>query len=184
MKKTRSAYRAGPRDCCQTPAYALEPLLPYLPKESVIWEPACGEGLLWAYGTAYYGLDMIRSDILHPEVLLRANFLTTPCPYNVDLIVTNPPWSHPAKGRFIARCYELGKPFALLVPCDTIGSKSFQEAAKPHGFELLLLDERIDFFMPNKGYTKGGADLPVMWICWKLLPAPVVFGHVNKPEGM
>lgn len=181
-KKTRSAYRAGPRDCCGTPAYALEPLLPYLPKESVIWEPACGEGRLVEALERATKYKVLRSDISGEG---NFDFLSGPDLSDYfDCIVTNPPWSHPAKGRFIARCYELGKPFALLVPCDTIGNKSFQEAAKPHGFELLLLDSRVDFFMPNKGYTKGGADLSVMWLCWKLLPAPVVYGHIEKPEGM
>ena len=31
-------------DQCQTPTYAVEPLLPYIPKEWLVWESAAGEG--------------------------------------------------------------------------------------------------------------------------------------------
>lgn len=33
-------------DSCQTPAYALDPILPYLKPEWSLWESATGEGFL------------------------------------------------------------------------------------------------------------------------------------------
>jgi len=179
MKKTRLSYKAGPKDDCGTPAYALDPLLPYLPKEWVVWEPACGQQERIAKALRNNGHFVLSTDIVWGLDFLTNN----PIP-DVCAIVTNPPYSSPLKGKFIQRCFDLGLPFALLVQVDTLGTKSFQRAAPGRPFEIMLLSERIDFYMPNKGYTKGGSDFASIWLCSGLLPEKVMFGKITKPEGM
>jgi hypothetical protein len=80
----------------------------------------------------------------------------------------------------LARCYELGRPFALLVPVETIGAKSAQTLMERHGSELLLLNRRVNFEMPQKGWAGSSAQFPVLWLCWKMLPAPIVYGKVTQ----
>ena len=179
MAKSRTSYKAGPKDNCGTPAYAVEPLLPYIPEGATIWEPAAGEGRI-----VKALLDSGRNLVVqHSDIQTGVDFLTAPNS-TFDIIITNPPYSSPMKGKFIKRCFDLGKPFALLVQVDTLGTKSFQRAAQGRKFEILLLSERIDFYMPFNGYTKGGSPFACMWLCSGLLPEKVVFGKVNKPEGM
>lgn len=94
-------------DSCQTPFYALDPLIPYLPKDWLIWESAAGDchvvQKLTAEGFAIFGSDILSGH----------NFFTF-SPERWDCQVTNPPYS--IKYDWLKRSYELGKPFALYCP--------------------------------------------------------------------
>lgn len=95
-----------------------------------------------------------------------------------NAIITNPPYS--VKFPWIERCYALGKPFALLVPVETIGARAGQRLMERFGAELLLLDKRVNFEMPLKGWNGSSAQFPVLWLCWQLLPAPLVYGRITR----
>ena len=167
----KSADMSPGKDICQTPAYALDPLLPYL--SGVIWECAEGEGYL-TRGLQERGLDVIGTDIV-----TGYDFLDERLHSVADIIVTNPPFS--LKYKFLERCYRLGKPFALLMPVDVIGTKTAQALFKEHGVEILLLDKRINFKMPNKGWA-GTAWFATAWFCYNLLPEQIVYGRITRDE--
>jgi len=151
-------------DDFQTPPYAIKPLLPYLHKEWVIWEPACGKGNL-VKALENEGFKVIGTDISQGYDFLKWK------PEKFDCIVTNPPYS--LRYEFIKRCYELGKPWAMLMTLTTLEGKR-QELFRKYGIELLLLNKRINFETPSgKG---SGSWFPVAWFCWKLLPRDIVFG--------
>ena len=162
-------HKSDPRDRCYTPAYAIDPLLPYLPS-GVIWESAAGSGNL-VRAFEYAGRCVYASEIERGE-----NFFThtPPCDWSVQ--VTNPPYS--SKYHWLERSYVLGKPFALLMPLETLGAWSAQKWFRKHGVEMLLLNKRVNFYMPNMGLTGGGANFPVAWFCWQVLPAPIVYGSI------
>jgi hypothetical protein len=181
--KTSRAADAGtsqPFDRCNTPSYALDPLLPYLKPEWVVWEPAAGTGSLYRalkpHALRTIGTEL-RTDEIGDEVEGGRDFFAWE-PAHFDAIVTNPPYS--IKYDWLARCYEIGKPFALLVPVETIGAQAGQALMEKHGCELLLLNRRVNFEMPNKGWTGSSAQFPVLWLCWKLLPAPIVYGKLTQ----
>ncbi len=166
-------YEPKGYDACQTPAYAIDPLLPYLDRDWIIWEPAAGEeNLVEAlYDSGYSAERVIISDILTEK-----NFFE----YSPDCwncIITNPPYS--IKYKWLERCYQLGRPFALLVPVEILGAKTAQNLLKQYGFEMMLLNKRVDFKMPNKGWDSS-AQFPVFWLCWQILPEKVIFGEINK----
>lgn len=171
-KSARSTDIYTPKgyDACQTPGYALDPLLPYLRPSWRIWEPAAGDGYLVA-AIRQAGFTVRKSD-----VITRQNFFDYQPMAAWDCIVTNPPYS--IKYKFLNRCYRLGKPFALLVPVETIGAQTAQNLFKQYGVELLLLNRRVNFKMPNAGW-KGSAQFPVLWLCWQVLPAPICYGNIN-----
>lgn len=161
-------------DRCQTPAYALAPLLPYLRCEWLIWESACGEkqNLVKAFGSLdrpCYGTDLLNGD--------EFNFFSY-TPEFFDCSVTNPPYS--VKYKWLARCYEIGKPFALLMPVEMLGAVTAQNLFKKYGIEIILLSKRVNFDMPNKGYDGHGAQFPVAWYTWKLgLGRELNYGEIN-----
>jgi len=110
------------KNFCQTPAYALNPLLPYLPAHWTIWECAAGEGYL-AQALFDSGYKVVRSDILTGQ-----NFFDYRPAEHIDAIVTNPPYNpNQMKANWIRRCYDLGLPWANLMPVETIGSIPVQE---------------------------------------------------------
>jgi hypothetical protein len=161
-------------DLCQTPSYALDPILPFLCQKGIIWEPAAGEGFM-ATVLRRNGLNVITSDIQTGQ-----NFFTYHPDQLYNLIVTNPPYG--SKYPWIERCYALGVPFALLVPVETIGAGRAQRLMERYGFEMMLLNRRINFKMPLAGWTGSGAQFPVLWFCHNILPSPVMFGHIEYTE--
>lgn len=174
-----------PMDRCYTPSYALDPLVPYLRKSWRIWEPAAGRGhLVSALEQAGHTVTATELQTLEPWDRVCSELIG----YGVDFfaselvgysaIVTNPPYS--IKPEWIERCYQLGKPFALLVPVETIGGARVHRLMEQFGAELLLLDKRVNFIMPNAGLSGGGAQFPVLWLCWRMLPRPIVYGKITR----
>jgi hypothetical protein len=159
-------------DSCQTPPYALEPLLPYLNQRYIVWEPARGEGLL-ATAINDAGFRTIGTDITE-----GLNFFEYE-PQDWHCIITNPPYS--IKYEWIQHCYDLEKAFALLVPLETMGAAKAQKMFKKYGAKFLLLDKRVNFKMPDKGWGASGAQFPVMWLTWQLpLPDTITYGHIES----
>lgn len=150
------------KDRCQTPPYAVEPLYQYLPKEWRVWESACGKGRIVAALTRR-GYDVVGTDILNGQ-----NFFEMEPPTGCRVQVTNPPYSNPTKFQWIQRSYELGLPFALLMPVETIGAKGAQEPMSRLGVEIIWLSDRVNFEMPNLGFDGAGANYPVAWFTWGL----------------
>lgn len=171
--KPKNSSKNTERDKCQTPPYALDPLLPFLSKDVRIWEPACGELHLYD-ALADKGHRVIATDLYDgPEY----DFFEYQ-PEQWDIQLTNPPFS--LKYKWLERSYALGKPFALLVPVEILGSVTAQNMMKEHGFEIMLLDQRIDFKMPSAGWGGSGAQFPTLWLTWKILPEKVMFGNVRE----
>jgi hypothetical protein len=162
------------RDCCQTPDYALDPLLPYLRPDWRVWECAAGEGML-VRALRPRVAQVIASDLLTGEDFFDERSL----PEEFDAVVTNPPFS--IKVRFLERCYALGKPFALLMPVETLGSQGAQKSFARYGVEVILMNRRVDFKMPNKGYAGAGAQFPSAWFTWGLdIGAMLTFAEITK----
>lgn len=144
----------------QTPIYGIEPLLPYLKKSWVIWEPACGNGNIVNY-LGSLGYNIIGTDILFNDNLYNYDFLTWK-PEVFDCIITNPPYS--IKQKFLERCYKLGKPFALLLPLTTFETRKRQKLFRDNGIEVIFLPERINFETPSgKG---SSAWFATAWFTW------------------
>lgn len=175
VNRAGSLEESRPFDRCQTPDYALDPILPFLRPGWRIWEPAAGEGNI-ARVLRREGWEVEESDLLTGH-----NFFTHEPAGAWDAIVTNPPYS--VKPQWLERCYQLGRPFALLVPVEMLGTVSAQRPMFAHGVEVMLLDKRVNFKMPEKGYSASGAQFPVMWLTWGLgLGSQLAWGHIERRE--
>jgi len=124
----------------QTPAYAIKPLLPYIPKEWVIWECASGKGnIVKAFENEGYS-------IFFTVILSGKDFLMWQ-PKGYDCIITNPPYS--IKQDFLQRAYNLKKPFAFLLPLTTFETYKRQNLFQRFGLEVIFFDKRINFETPS-----------------------------------
>lgn len=170
----RKIMRRNSPDDFQTPPEALDCLLPFVPKSWNIWEPACGNGnLLGSFLDR--GYSAIGTDVKEGH-----DFLTMDVPKLADAIITNPPFS--IKDQFMARCYEIGLPFALLLPAAVFDSKKRRDLMKKNGVGIIIPDGRINFETPNheenikNGKKEGGAWFLTMWVTYGLdLPSQIVF---------
>lgn len=157
-------YEAKGFDCCQTPSSAAKTLQRFIPPGKIIWESAAGTMRMLVKGIQEYlsPHSVIATDIQDDT---SYNFFDY-SPNIWDIQITNPPYS--IKYHWLKRSYELGKPFALLLPVETIGAKKAQTLMKEYGAEIILLSKRINFYMPDKGLTGGGAQFPTLWFTYGL----------------
>lgn len=171
--KPKQNYKPGGKDLFQTPPHALEPLGPFI-KFNTIWEPCAGQGIL-VRELNKYG-NVVSGDLQTGQDF----FEHTPDIW--DCIITNPPFS--LKFKFIERAIELGKPWAFLVPTDTLAAAAFHKVAlvcynRPYKIEVLNPVRRVNYKTPEFGWPKpvwnekkqktemkGGAQMPTCWITW------------------
>lgn len=143
-------------DECYTPKYAINPLLPYLKKELVIWDCAFGSGRLAEHfekkGFKVVGCDSL--DFLDDK--------SDNC-FKSDIIITNPPYS--LKDKFLKRCFELGLPFALLLPLTTLEGMKRSAMFRYKNIQLIIPNRRINFEIPS---GKKSSWFATAWFCWKL----------------
>jgi hypothetical protein len=159
MSQKRIAIQsAGRPDNFMTPPAALGPLWPFIRPGWRIWEPAAGTGNLYHAFTAR-GYDCIAADILPPNEWRREQNFMTDWRDDFDCIITNPPFS--IKDEFLRKCYQHGKPFALIMPLTGLEGRKRQALYRTHGLELLIFDRRINYETPSgKG---SGSWFPSGW---------------------
>lgn len=159
-------------DECYTPFYAVEPLLEFIPKDKTIWCPFDEE---WS---AYYrtftrgGYNVVRSSLSEGQDFFRYE------PNEWDILISNPPFSK--KDEVLQRVYDLGKPFALLLPANSIQGKKRFEIFQ-NDVQMLCFDTRIDFHTngnmiePTKGTPFASA-----YFCRGLLPSKLEMRRLHK----
>ena len=140
-------------------------LKPFIPAHWKLWEPSCGSGFL-VDGFREEGYDVTGTD-------LETGFdFTDPlCPAPpFDMIVGNPPFD--IKTKWLKRCFEIGKPFALILPIAALGEQKRVAMFKKYGIQIALPPERIEFLTPNG--TEGGGWFYSAWFCHGLnLPSQI-----------
>jgi len=145
-------------DECYTPEYAVTPLLEYLDNALKWYEPTAGISKSIVNCLDKKGFN-IQSGV-------DSNFLISDYD-NYDAIITNPPYS--IKDKFIEKCYETGKPFALLLPVSSLQGQKRGKMFDKYGIEILVLNKRVDFT------GKGSPHFGVAWFCHNVLPKKVIF---------
>jgi len=155
----------GHTDEMFTPEYAIFPLLPYLNKDWIIWECAYGKGALSThFKNAGFNVVGNGSDFMKTNE-------------NCDVIITNPPYS--LKEEFLQRAYNIGKPFAFLLPLTALEGKKRGSLYRKYGIQLIIPNSRINFITPS-GKGKGSW-FQTAWFTYKLnLPKDLMFVELNK----
>ena len=169
MKKAMINYIKSPKfDDIYTPSYAIEPLLEYIPKGITVWE-CCDFGKSEITRLLKeHGCNVISTD-------KEENFFEYKPTEHFDMIITNPPYS--LKDDFIAKCYEWGKPFALLLPLTSLEGINRGKMYRENGIELLVFDRRCNFIYDN---AKKSNWFNTSWFCYHILPDKLVFKELKK----
>ena len=99
-------YSKRKNDECYTPAYAVTPIIKYIPKNAVVWCP---------FDTA--DSEFVKQ-ISHTHSVVRSHLddgqdFFTYEPFHWDVIVSNPPFTN--KRKFFERALSFTKPFALIM---------------------------------------------------------------------
>jgi len=158
-----------------TPYYAVDPLLKYIPQSvETIWCPFDKE---WSAFVQTFKSK--RYKVISTHIDNGYDFFTYEPPI-YDVIISNPPFSQ--KDKIFKRLRELHKPFALLMPFNTLQNKALHKYFK-FDIQLLGFDARIDFHDPdNMIKTKKGIPFPCAYFCKDFLPKDLILEHLEKYE--
>ena len=117
-----------------TPFYAVRPLLEFIPKDKIVWCPFDEDWSAFVKVLKEAGIRVVNSSLGKEQ-----NFFYYE-PDEWDLLISNPPFSK--KSEILDRVQSFNKPYALLLPFDTLQSqgnfKYFRE-----NLQLLIFDERL-----------------------------------------
>ena len=151
-----------------TPAYAVAPIIKYIPGNKIVWCPFDTEHSEYVLALKAAGIRVVHSHILTGEDFFVYE------PEEWDLIVSNPPFS--IKQKVVARCLALGKPFALLLSNLWLNSSAPVHLFREKEMQMLLFDKRIQFTEKNAAYFGSS------YFCWKVLPRQIVFENLNRSK--
>lgn len=143
-------------DDYMTPKSVWESIQQYIPKDKVIWEAFYGDGKSGEY------LRDIGFNVIHEPI----DFFQSNCG---DIVVSNPPFS--CKMKVLERLKKLDKPFVLILPASTLGTKTLQQLFPD--IQVIIPKGRIQFI-------KNGENTKSVWFasfiyCWKMnLPRDLI----------
>ena len=118
------------------------------------------------------GYNVIRSHIDEGKDF----FMYEPDDY--DVIVSNPPFS--IKDKILQRLYELDKPFAILLPLNSLQGKTRYKYFK-QGVQLLSFDQRIGYHnIDNMDIPVEGSPFATAYFCRDILPKDLIVEEIKK----
>lgn len=145
-------------DDYMTPKCVWESIKHLIPPNKVIWEAFWGDGKSGEY------LRELGFDVIHEPIdFFKSN--------KGDIVVSNPPFTK--KMQVLKRLKELEKPFMLILPANTLGTKTLQETFG-NDIQVIIPKGRIS-------YIKKGKQTDAVWFasfiyCYKCnLPRDLVF---------
>lgn len=94
------------------------------------------------------------------------------------MIVSNPPYTQ--KDRVIERLYELEKPFAVLLPLNSLQGVGRYRYFK-NGIQILTFDKRIGFHnAENMEEYKKGSSFATAYFCRDILPRDLILEELRE----
>ena len=167
-----TSNRTSAGDEVYTPFYAVEPLFEFLPKDKVLWCPFDEEWSAFYQLLSEKGYKVTRSSLKEGQNFFKYE------PNKWDILVSNPPFSK--KNEVLKRAYDFNKPFALLLPVNSIQSKQRHKIFK-NEIQMLVFDARVDYHTRfNMQSTTKGNHFGSAYFCRNLLPTKLELRKLNK----
>ena len=137
----RETQSSLPADQYFTPPESVVPLFNLIDKGTykTVFEPCCGKNhivkLLEEHGFEVIARDKFTMEISH-------DYLIEEDP-EYDVLITNPPFA--SKYEFLEKAYQTKKPFAMLLPFDTLTSKRGHDIFQKYGVAVGVFYKRVEF---------------------------------------
>ena len=167
--------RTASSDEVFTPFYAVEPLLKYISKDKVIWMPFDEEWSAFYQLFIENGYKVIRSSLVEGQ-----DFFEYEPSEHYDIIISNPPFSK--KDKVLERLDKLGKPFAILLPLNSLQGQRRYKIFK-NGIQLLAFDKRVNYHTnfnfqtyPKSNHFASG------YFCRNILPNDLIIEELEVYE--
>ena len=106
IDSSKVLYSEGKNDECYTPYYGVEPILEYIPKDSIVWCPFDTKE------SEFVKQISKTNKVVFSHIKNGQDFLVYE-PKKWDIIISNPPFTN--KREFFKRALSFNKPFALIM---------------------------------------------------------------------
>jgi hypothetical protein len=166
-------YSNGNNDECLTPSYGVEPILKYIPKDSIVWCP---------FDTAESEFVIQISEqnpVIYTHITLGQDFLLFNPDFDWDVIVSNPPFTN--KRKFFERALSFNKPFALIMSNTWLNDSAPKQLFKKKDLQLLMFDKRMKFNSPD-GRPNDKITFSSSYYCWNFLPKQIIMEELDVPR--
>jgi len=157
-----------------TPKYAVDLIIPYIPKNKVIWAPFSEDYHNFAEYLREKGYKVVNTHY-NPKTGAGDDFLNYEPDFYFDIILDNPPFK--GKTKYVEKAISFGKPFALFLPLNSFGDNGIPKLFMDNGLEpqMLIPDKRTEFENQNN----KGISFKTVYICNKILPKQIIFTKLN-----
>lgn len=176
-KKYLESGRTSESDECLTPRYVVEPIIKYLKQRNFkkILCPFDKEHSLYVRLLKENGFEVLFSHIS----MGGGNFFDLDFSnIDFDCIVSNPPFSK--KDEILKKLYEINKPFAILLPQNSLQSITRTKLFIKYGVEYLGFDKRACFYTKNElDKIKFSNHFASGYFCKDVLPEKLIFEELN-----
>jgi hypothetical protein len=167
-------YSTDGNDEHYTPAYAVEPILKYIPKGTTVWCP---------FDTEESEFVKLISEL--PDVKVVYGHISTGQdffeyePEHWDMIVSNPPFKN--KRTFFERALALGKPFALIMTNTWLNDAAPKQLFADRDLQLLMFSQRIKFTNPY-GIANDKITFSSSYYCYNFLPKQIIMEELRRTK--
>lgn len=158
-----------------SPFYIVDHIIKYIPKDKVIWCPFDEEWSSFYRKLKEEGYNVIRSSLKEGQDFLEYEPNT-----HWDIIVSNPPFS--IKDKVLERLYSFNKPFAILLPLNSLQSKARYKYFS-QGIQILSFDARVCYHKKeDMSVIQKGCPFATAYFCRYLLPNDLIIEELNMYE--
>lgn len=149
-----------------SPYYIVDHIIKYLPKDKIIWCPWDDEWSAFYQKFKENGFNVVRSCLMEGQ-----NFFDYE-PDEWDIIVSNPPFS--IKDKVLERLYSFNKPFAVLLPLNSLQGKTRYKYFR-QGIQILSFDARVSYHdREHMNKPVKGSPFATAYFCRNLLPKDLI----------
>lgn len=170
MQSGEVLYSSGGNDECYTKAYAVTPILKYIPKDAVVWCPFDKPH------SEFVKQISQQNKVVYSHIDAGQNFFTYE-PAHWDVLVSNPPFTN--KRKFFERALSFDKPFALIMSNTWLNDSAPKQLFSDKDLQLLMFDKRMEFDNPSRNVVNK-VTFSSSYYCWNFLPKQIVMETLNK----
>lgn len=160
-------YSKGKNDECLTPAYAVAPIVKYIPVGATVWCP---------FDTIdsefVKQIDTCR-EVCYTHIEDGQDYYVDEPPY-WDVMISNPPFT--GKRQIFERALSFNKPFALMMSNTWLNDSAPKQLFKTRELQLLMFDKRIHFCC--NGEVNKKTTFSTSYFCWNFLPRQIIMENL------
>ena len=163
-------YSSGNNDECYTPAYAVKPILKYIPEGSTVWCPFDTDK------SEFVKQISQKHNVIYSHISYKEDFFQWEPMIEWDMIISNPPFTN--KRKYFERALSFNKPFALIMTNTWLNDSAPMKIFKDKDLQLLMFDKRMKFNSPD-GRPNNKITFSSSYYCYNMLPKQIIMEELD-----